>query len=416
MSKNLRKAYRTIVGDHFPGRMEISFVDGEDRRTLSYEKVTWPQADGTEAGLRYGENPDQEAALFRLTASDFELEGAELVGPGLGLVCDARLIQSGKHPGKINLTDVDAALLILRYLTAQPACAVIKHNNPCGVAQAETLTEAFDRALAADRVAAFGGAVVLNRPCDIDTARAISEGYVEVVGASSYEPGAVETLSARKNLRIIELPRLDRVADYADLRFLELKSLLDGGVVVQTSFACLPHSVEDLQLAETTRGGETIRIARKPSAHEAADLLFGWFVEAGVTSNSVLYVKDGATVAIGTGEQDRVGVARIARDKAYRNTGERLAHQEFSTTYDKLNEDQRGEVDAEVERTNGGLQGAAMVSDAFFPFPDGVEVGLDEGVTAVVQPGGSLNDAAVIEACNQAGATMVFTGQRSFKH
>jgi phosphoribosylaminoimidazolecarboxamide formyltransferase/IMP cyclohydrolase len=145
-------------------------------------------------------------------------------------------------------------------------------------------------------------------------------------------------------------------------------------------------------------------------------LLFGWFVEAGVTSNSVLYVKDRTTVAIGTGEQDRVGVARIARDKAYRNTGVRLAFQRHETSYENLTEDHRLEIDADVAECRGGLVGAAMVSDAFFPFPDGVEVGLKEGITAVVQPGGSLNDAAVIEACNKADATMVFTGQRSFKH
>jgi phosphoribosylaminoimidazolecarboxamide formyltransferase/IMP cyclohydrolase len=130
----------------------------------------------------------------------------------------------------------------------------------------------------------------------------------------------------------------------------------------------------------------------------------------------VLYVKDRTTVAIGTGEQDRVGVARIARDKAYRNTAVRLAFEQFGDSYDKLSEGQKSDVDGQVSKTHGGLAGSAMVSDAFFPFPDGVEVGLREGVTAVVQPGGSLNDAAVIKACNAAGATMVFTGQRSFKH
>ncbi len=416
MSKDLRKAYRTIVGDRFPGQMEISFIEGDERQTLHYEKVTWPTADGDLAGLRYGENPDQEAALYRLDGGGFELEDTALVGPGVGLVCDAKLLQSGKHPGKINLTDVDAALLILRYLQNRPACAIIKHNNPCGVAQADRMSDAFAKALAADRIAAFGGAVVLNRPCDVETAALIAEGYVEVVAASSYEVGAFDLLAARKNLRIIELPRLDRLSEFADLRFLELKSLLDGGVVVQTSFACRPRSPEDFLPAEARRHGETVSILRQPTTAELDDLLFGWFVEAGVTSNSVLYVKDGVTVAIGTGEQDRVGVARIARDKAYRNSAVRLAHERFSTTYDVLEEGQRKEIDAAVNEIKGGLDGAAMVSDAFFPFPDGLEVGLREGITAVVQPGGSVNDAAVIDACNAAGATMVFTGQRSFKH
>jgi phosphoribosylaminoimidazolecarboxamide formyltransferase/IMP cyclohydrolase len=417
MTTDLKKAYRTIVQDRFPGRMEISFVDGDTRHTLAYEKVTWPAPDGGPAqGLRYGENPDQEAAMYRLIDGGMPVGEEKLVGPGMGLVCDARLVQSGKHPGKINMTDIDAALLILRYLTDEPACAIIKHNNPCGVAQHESLSTAFDRALAADRIAAFGGAVVLGRPCDRETAELVAQGYVEVVAASSYEEGAVEILAQRKNLRIVEIPRMDRLAEFADRRFLELKSLLDGGVVVQTSYRCLPRQASDLMLAEAKKGGDKVRISREPTADEIRDLLFGWFVEAGVTSNSVLYVKDRATVAIGTGEQDRVGVARIARDKAYRNTSERLAFASHQKNYEDLTTDQKAEIDAQVQETNAGLKGAAMVSDAFFPFPDGVQVGLKEGVKAVVQPGGSLNDASVIAACNEAGATMVFTGQRSFKH
>jgi phosphoribosylaminoimidazolecarboxamide formyltransferase/IMP cyclohydrolase len=146
-------------------------------------------------------------------------------------------------------------------------------------------------------------------------------------------------------------------------------------------------------------------------------MLFGWMVEAGVTSNSVIYVKDLATVGIGTGEQDRVGVAEIARDKAYRKLADRVAFQQYGVILSELKDVAlRGEIEEEVARQRGGLIGAAMVSDGFFPFRDGVEVGLREGVTAVIQPGGSLNDHEVIQACNEAGATMVLTGQRSFKH
>ena len=145
-------------------------------------------------------------------------------------------------------------------------------------------------------------------------------------------------------------------------------------------------------------------------------MLFGWWVEAGVTSNSVLYAKDGVTVGIGAGEQDRVGVAVIARDKAYRNMAERLAYTRYNGSYRFLDPERQAEIDAEVTDAHGGLKGAVMVSDAFFPFRDGVDVGLQEGVTAVIQPGGSLRDYEVIEAVNEAGATMVFTGQRSFKH
>ena len=146
-------------------------------------------------------------------------------------------------------------------------------------------------------------------------------------------------------------------------------------------------------------------------------MLFGWMVEAGVTSNSVIFVKDGVTVGIGTGEQDRVGVAEIARDKAYRKLADRLCFEKFETPFNELkDQDKKAALNAEVAQRKGGLPGSTMVSDAFFPFRDGVEIGLREGVTSVIQPGGSMNDYQAIEACNENKATMVFTGQRSFKH
>jgi phosphoribosylaminoimidazolecarboxamide formyltransferase/IMP cyclohydrolase len=146
-------------------------------------------------------------------------------------------------------------------------------------------------------------------------------------------------------------------------------------------------------------------------------MLFGWLVESGITSNSVIYVKDGETVGIGTGEQDRVGVAEIARDKAYRKLADRYCFETFGMPYNMLEDaEKKQEIDERVKREKGGLIGSTMVSDAFFPFRDGVDVGLKEGVRAVIQPGGSMNDYQSIEACNEAGATMVYTGQRSFKH
>jgi len=146
-------------------------------------------------------------------------------------------------------------------------------------------------------------------------------------------------------------------------------------------------------------------------------MLFGWLVESGITSNSVIYVKDRVTVGIGTGEQDRVGVAEIARDKAYRKLADRYCFEALGAPYNELKDpEKKKEFDDRVAKEKGGLIGAAMVSDAFFPFRDGVDVGLGEGVTAVIQPGGSGNDYQSIEACNEAGATMVYTGQRSFKH
>ena len=146
-------------------------------------------------------------------------------------------------------------------------------------------------------------------------------------------------------------------------------------------------------------------------------MLFGWLVESGITSNSVIYVKDQVTVGIGTGEQDRVGVAEIARDKAYRKLADRYCFEEWKIPYNELkDEDKKRAIDQRVAEEKGGLIGAAMVSDAFFPFRDGVDVGIREGVTAIIQPGGSTNDYQSIEACNEAGVTMVYTGQRSFKH
>jgi phosphoribosylaminoimidazolecarboxamide formyltransferase/IMP cyclohydrolase len=177
------------------------------------------------------------------------------------------------------------------------------------------------------------------------------------------------------------------------------------------------RSRDDLRLAECEYKGAAYRIQREPTEKEYDDMVFGWLVESGITSNSVIYVKDQVTVGIGTGEQDRVGVAEIARDKAYRKLADRYCFETHEIPYHELkDEDKRAEIDARVSEEKGGLTGSAMISDAFFPFRDGVDVGLREGVTAVIQPGGSGNDYQSIEACNEAGATMVYTGERSFKH
>ncbi len=414
--KNLKKMYRTVMDDHFPSRMEIHFVEGDRRDVLVYEKVTWV-VDGVEKGLRYGENPGQQAALYRLVNGNLVLGGVETIQPGRHLVGDIELLQSGKHPGKINLTDVDNALNILRHLTERPCVAIMKHNNPSGVALADSLAEAFDKALMADRIAAFGGAVVCNRPLDRATAELIAAQYVEVVAAQEFEEGTIEILSSRKNLRILRVPNMARLADYALDQVVDFKSLVDGGIVAQTSFLPSVRKPEDLMAAQATKKGVEYRIDRLPTDAEFEDMIFGWMVEAGVSSNSVIYVKDGVTVGIGTGEQDRVGVAAIARDKAYVKMADRVCWQRHHTPFSLLEDDDaRAEIEALVQKEHGGLKGATMISDGFFPFRDGVDVGLKEGVTAVLQPGGSLNDHESIQACNEAGATMMFTGQRSFKH
>jgi phosphoribosylaminoimidazolecarboxamide formyltransferase/IMP cyclohydrolase len=416
MPKDLKEMYKTIMDDHFTPQMEISFVDGEKRQTLIYEKVSWV-IDGVNKGLRYGENPGQEAALYRLVNGNLVLGGTRTIAPGRYLVSDIELLQSGKHPGKTNLTDADNALNILRYFTDTPCVVIVKHNNPCGAARAKSLEEAYHKAYMADRVAAFGGCIAVNKALDRATAEAIANQYAEVVVAPEFEEGAMAILEARKNLRVIRITAMDRLQSFIGERVVDFKSLMDGGLVAQWSFVPETLSKTDLTPASTEYKGKIYRVNREPTPGEYEDLLFGWLVESGITSNSVIYVKDNVTVGIGTGEQDRVGVAEIAVDKAYRKLADRYCFERYGIAFADLTDpEKRAEIEADVKAVKGGLMGSAMVSDAFFPFRDGIDVGLRQGVKAVVQPGGSLNDYQSIEACNEHGATMVYTGQRSFKH
>ena len=416
MAEDLKKMYRTIMDDQFPPKMEISFVDDKNRQTLFYEKVTWT-IDDVQKGLRYGENPGQEAALYRLVNGNLVLGETQIIQPGQYLASDIELLQSGKHPGKTNLTDADNSLNILRYFTDKPGAVIVKHNNPCGVALADTLEQAYLKANIADRVAAFGGCIALNRPVDKATAEAIVQQYAEVVVAPDFEAGVMDIFAAKKNLRVIKIGNIERLQSFVGQRCVEFKSLIDGGIVAQWSFVPASRSREDLTLAETEYKGQVYKINRPPTDREYEDLLFGWLVESGITSNSVIYVKDLVTVGIGTGEQDRVGVAEIARDKAYRKLADRYCFESLGIPYNELKDAaKKAEFDERVAAEKGGLIGAAMVSDAFFPFRDGVDVGIREGITAVIQPGGSGNDYQSIEACNEADVTMVYTGQRSFKH
>jgi len=431
MGDDLKKMYRTVMEDHFPSEMSICFGD----QKLLYRKRTWKFADERtgeliEKGLRYGENPGQEAALYELVNGNLALGECQFIDPHRGLVSavtEEDMLQSGKHPGKINLTDVDNALNIMKYLNEGPAVVIVKHNNPCGVAYGSSLSEAYDRANMADRIAAFGGCALFNRPMDLVTAEMVSQNYLEVVAAPDYEEKTLEVLSKRPNLRVIRVRRMDRLSEYADLRFVDFKSLMDGGIVVQQSPLNRIRSFADFTPATTVYQGKTYAIARKPTDQEYGDMLFGWQVEQGVTSNSVIYVKNGVTVGIGTGEQDRVGVAEIAIFKAYTKYGDALCFKKHGLSYKELElmvhrgEKARAlldEIDHATREAKGGLIGSCMVSDAFFPFRDGVDVAIREGITAVVEPGGSLRDFEVIEACNEANpqVTMVFTGQRAFKH
>jgi phosphoribosylaminoimidazolecarboxamide formyltransferase/IMP cyclohydrolase len=431
MGDDLKKMYRTVMDDHFPQQITVSFGD----QALVYRKRSWKIPDDKsgeliEKGLRYGENPGQEAALYELVNGNLVLGQCRFIEPGRGLVSaitEEDMLQSGKHPGKINLTDVDNALNIMKYLSAKPAVVIVKHNNPCGVAQGTALSEAYEKANMADRIAAFGGCALFNRPMDLATAEMISENYLEVVAAPDFEEGTLKILSKRANLRIIRISRMDRISEYADMRFVDFKSLIDGGMILQQSPVNPIKSPKDFTPASTTFQGKTYTILRKPTDEEYADMIFGWQVEQGITSNSVIYVKNGVTIGIGTGEQDRVGVAEIAIFKAYTKYADAACFKRHGKSYKELElAVEKGEleqnllkaIDHQTEEAKGGLIGSCMVSDAFFPFRDGVDVGIREGIRAIVQPGGSLRDFEAIAACNEADpqVTMVFTGQRAFKH
>ncbi|MFW5489584.1 MAG: IMP cyclohydrolase [Desulfovibrio sp.] len=422
---DLKAMYKTIQQDSFPQEMTITL----GATKLVFAKRTWT-LDGAEKGLRYGENPDQPAALYELREGGLELDGVAFRGPGKGLVSsltEEHMLQAGKHPGKINLTDVDNGLNMLQYLGAKPAAIILKHNNPSGAAwSAESLCDAFTKAFASDRIAAFGGTIVVNRTLDVSTAEQINTAYFEVVAAPDFEPAALDILKSKKNLRILQIPGINNLADLAGEPFLEFKSLIDGGQILQFSFRNRILSADDFLPAQAEKDGVSVT-ARGPNPKEADDLLFAWAVEAGVTSNSVIFVRDGATVAIGTGEQDRVGCVQITIGKAYTKYADGLCFKEQGCSVYELQlkaqtDESAAKALADIEKrtaeAKGGLAGTVLVSDGFFPFRDGVDLAVEQGVTAIAQPGGSIRDTEVIGAVNEASpqVAMVFTGQRSFKH
>src|SRR5512143_368275 len=226
---DLKKMYKTIMSDNFPPEMTITFGD----QKLTYRKRSWRLADEgsgelIEKGLRYGENPDQQAAMYQLVSGNLVLAGARFIEPGNGLVSaitEEQMLQAGKHPGKTNFTDLDNALNILKFLMDRPAAAIMKHNNPCGAAYGANVADAYERANMADRIAAFGGCLVVNRPMDRQTAEMASANYLEVVAAPDYEEGAIAILSKRKNLRIIKLEKISEIAKHRDMSFVEFKAL-----------------------------------------------------------------------------------------------------------------------------------------------------------------------------------------------
>ena len=305
-------------------------------------------------GMRYGENPHQGAAFY------VEHAGGE------ASVATARQLQ-GKELSFNNIADTDAALECVKQFDGAPACVIVKHANPCGVAIGASLLEAYDRAYRTDPESAFGGIIAVNGELDAATAQAIVERqFVEVIVAPRVSPGAIAAVAAKKNVRLLECgawpkepaPRLD------------IKRV-NGGLLVQDA---------DLVLAQELK----VVSQRQPTETELRDLLFTWRVAKFVKSNAIVYGRDRMTIGVGAGQMSRVNSARIAAIKA--------------------------------EQAGLEVRGAVMASDAFFPFRDGIDQAASAGIVAVIEPGGSVRDEEVIAAADEHGMAMVFTGMRHFRH
>jgi phosphoribosylaminoimidazolecarboxamide formyltransferase/IMP cyclohydrolase len=324
--------------------LERRFGEGgyPERLLLSYEKV---------ADMRYGENPHQTSAFYR------EAEIREKC------ITNAEQLH-GKQLSFNNILDANDALELVKDFE-RPTATVVKHTNPCGVASAEDITEAYDMAINADSLSAFGGVIALNRPLTLGIAEMISKIFVEVVVAPSYETGSLDLLTKKKNIRILETGELGKVDESAH----DIKRVI-GGVLVQGRNLARVN-VRELEVISE----------RKPNEDELASMDYAWHVIKHVKSNSIIFAKGSVTTGIGAGQMSRVDAVKIAGFKA----GERA-------------------------------KGSALASDAFFPFRDGIDEAAKLGVTAVIQPGGSIRDKEVIEAINEHGMAMVFTGLREFRH
>jgi len=304
--------------------------------------------------LRYGENPHQQAALYHEHS------------PAVGSLAASELVQ-GKALSYNNVVDADAALSCVRQFD-EIACVIVKHANPCGVAIAESVFDAYDRAYKTDETSAFGGIIAFNRSLDVTTAKAITERqFVEVIIAPGMEPGVVDVLAAYPNIRLLDCLSLPPVESSWIIK------PVSGGLLVQ-----------DDDLHALSSDDVSVVSKRTPTQAELQDLIFAWNVAKFVKSNAIVYCKNKATVGVGAGQMSRVYSAKIAAIKA----------------------------------ADGGLAvaGAVMASDAFFPFRDGIDHAASVGINAVIQPGGSRNDSEVISAADEHNMAMVFTGIRHFRH
>jgi phosphoribosylaminoimidazolecarboxamide formyltransferase / IMP cyclohydrolase len=310
--------------------------------------------------LPYGENPHQKAALYVETgARSHVLSGIAK--------------QHGKALSFNNLLDLDSARRLLDEFE-QPACVIVKHNNPCGTAIGETVDDAYEKAFACDPLSAFGGVIAFNRPVGEALAQRLHQQFIEVLLAPGFEPGALEVLTQKESVRILDLD--PHALDYTP-RERDVKRVR-GGLLVQE-----PDRMDE------DRGTMTVPTVHEPTAEQWEDLLFAWKVCRHVRSNAIVFAKGGATIGIGAGQMSRVDSVRIAIDKAR---------------------------DAFGEDAGRLLKEAAVASDAFYPFPDGPQMAISAGATALIQPGGSKRDGEVIAACDKADAAMVLTGRRHFRH
>jgi phosphoribosylaminoimidazolecarboxamide formyltransferase/IMP cyclohydrolase len=306
--------------------------------------------------MRYGENPHQRAAFY--------VEHA----PREASVATAHQLQ-GKALSYNNVADTDAALECVKSFTEGPACVIVKHANPCGVALGASPLDAYERAFKTDPTSAFGGIIAFNRPLDATTAAAIiGRQFVEVIIAPAVDPHALPVLAEKKNVRVLECGTwADEPAPMLDFK------RVNSGLLVQ-----------DRDLGRITADDLRVVTQRAPSAQELKDLLFAWRVCKFVKSNAIVYCRDGMTIGVGAGQMSRVYSARVAALKA---------------------------ADEGLE-----VKGSVMASDAFFPFRDGIDQAAAAGIVAVIQPGGSMRDDEVIHAADAHGIAMVFTGMRHFRH
>jgi phosphoribosylaminoimidazolecarboxamide formyltransferase/IMP cyclohydrolase len=311
----------------------------------AYEKVT---------DLRYGENPHQQAAFYARVGSPTHLL------EGVGQL-------HGKELSFNNLLDLSSARELVEEFD-RPACVIVKHNNPCGCAVAESASEAYARAFACDPQSAYGGVIALNRPVDRRAAERLSKQFIEVLLAPSFEPAALELLQEKKNVRLLELPDWPSPSHEV-----EGKPVI-GGQLVQTR-----------DVVSETRDEMRVLSEAQPSEEQWQDMLFAWTVCRHVRSNAIVIARGGATIGVGAGQMSRVDAVRIALEKAQQFQPEMLA-------------------------------GSSLASDAFFPFADGPQLAIDAGVAAIIQPGGSVRDEEVVGAVDAGGVAMVATDRRHFRH